>query len=138
MSDSGYLEEAHDVPASTNTPISDFEVDNEDPLKTPAVGVVYVPPQLGQHNLSLNHQPPLIHVLMKAAIHYMVGEILFKNAYLPLSSQEAFIRALLTKLAASMAPHSLLNLVHSDEQFVWLATQRIYFLFFPIFLQNLM
>ncbi|KAH9975423.1 hypothetical protein BGW80DRAFT_1250991 [Lactifluus volemus] len=129
MPDSGYSTQVPDVPTPSNTPVSESEALDEDVPddleEYTAVGVSYVPPERGQRSLSLNHQPPLVRALIKPAIHYMVGETLFRNAYIPLPDQEAFIRGLLTRLASSISSQALQDLVHEDERFVWLVTQLL-------------
>jgi hypothetical protein len=79
---------------------------------------LYVPPQPGQRNLSLNVQPPAVQALIKVAIHSLTGRTLFKDAYLPSLRHEECFRNLLSKLVVNLELEELGDVVQDDGRFM--------------------
>jgi hypothetical protein len=103
--------------------------EDESPANLPEVSAtesrLYVLPQPGQRNLSLNVQLPTIQVLIKAVIHSLMGRTLFENAYLLSLRHEECFRNLLSKLVVDLELEELGDVVQDDGHFMRLISQLV-------------
>jgi hypothetical protein len=101
--------------------------DKESPTNLPKGSAtesrLYVLPQRGQQNMSLNVQLPSIQVLIKTTIHSLVGNTLFNDTFqLPLK-QDKYFRNLLHQLAMDLDLRDLVDAIQDDGHFLQLVTQ---------------
>jgi hypothetical protein len=96
--------------------------DKESPTNLPEGSAtesrLYVPPQHGQQNMSLNIQPPSVRALIKTVIHSLVGNTLFNDAFQPPLKQDKYFCNLLHQLAMDLDLRDLADAIQDDGHFL--------------------